>query len=169
MNTLRELVGDAIAEEVPRASIIQPYVISHGTLECADMQASRKFYQEFLGLEVVQHGPRAMAIRCGLKFHIICVQVGEKIHPMSYLTHWGIDVQSREAVDSAHAAALANTEKYAIRKVADVVEQHGVYSFYLQDLDHNWWEVQHYEAGYQHNDIFDFGDVYTSSLDGVAP
>ena len=32
-------------------------------------------------------------------------------------------------------------------------------SFYLVDLDHNWWEVQCYE-GFQHDDMFDFGDRF---------
>lgn len=37
--------------------------------------------------------------------------------------------------------------------------EHGVYSFYLEDLDHNWWEVQHYD-GFQHDDMYEFGDRF---------
>jgi catechol 2,3-dioxygenase-like lactoylglutathione lyase family enzyme len=164
MSHLRESITDAIVDTSTKPSVLKPYVLSHGTLESRDLRASRRFYEEFLGLEVVQHGQRSMALRCGLKFHIVCVQVGENVHPMSYLTHWGLDMRSRAEVEQAHAAAIANTEKYQIRKVTDPVDQHGVYSFYIQDLDHNWWEIQFYEAGYQHNDMFDFGDVFTTSL-----
>jgi catechol 2,3-dioxygenase-like lactoylglutathione lyase family enzyme len=163
MSVIREMVEDAFVEPHSKPSILKPYVMSHGTLECHELRASRRFYEEFLGLEVVQHGPRSMAVRCGLKFHVICVAVGE-VHPLVYLNHWGLDVRTREEVDQAHALALQHSEKYGIRKVTDPVDQHGVYSFYIEDLDHNWWEIQFYEAGYQHSDIFDFGDVFTTSL-----
>ena len=39
---------------------------SHGTLECHDLAASRRFYEEFLGLECVRHGkPPAILVRKG--------------------------------------------------------------------------------------------------------
>jgi hypothetical protein len=38
---------------------------------------------------------------------------------------------------------------------------HGVYSFYMEDLDHNWWEIQYYENGFQHDDLFDYGDRFS--------
>ena len=41
-----------------------------------------------------------------------------------------------------------------------VVDQHGVYSFYMEDLDHNWWEIQYY-PGFQNEDLFDFGDRFS--------
>ena len=37
---------------------------------------------------------------------------------------------------------------------------HGVYSFYFEDLDHNWWEIRYYEGGFTHDDYFDFGDRF---------
>jgi catechol 2,3-dioxygenase-like lactoylglutathione lyase family enzyme len=168
MSVIREMVEDAFADPPPKASILKPYVMSHGTLECHDLRATRRFYEEFLGLEVVQHGQRSMAVRCGLKFHVICVAVGAEVHPVHYLNHWGLDVRSREEVDQARQQALAHQEHYGIRKITEPVDQHGVYSFYLEDLDQNWWEVQFYEAGYQHTDMFDFGDVFTSSLPVTA-
>jgi hypothetical protein len=30
----------------------------------------------------------------------------------------------------------------------------------MEDLDHNWWEVQ-YVPGFQHEDLFDFGDRFS--------
>ena len=52
--------------------------------------------------------------------------------------------------------------RYGIRTVKDCSRQHGVYSFYLEDLDHNWWEIQYYD-GTQHDDMFDFGDQFGDS------
>jgi hypothetical protein len=101
-----------------------------------------------------------MVVRCGLKFHIVAVEVGEAVHPCNVLNHWGMDVGSKEEVDAAYAAALKHQDKYRIRQVLPVVMQHGVYSFYMEDLDHNWWEIQHY-PGFQNEDLFDFGDRFS--------
>ncbi len=43
----------------PRNSIIKPYVLGHGTLECFSLAESRRFYEEFLGLECVRHAAHA--------------------------------------------------------------------------------------------------------------
>ena len=152
--------GDGKVEVSNQKSVVKPYVMSHGTLECYSLKASRKFYEEFLGLECVRHAKPAMVVRCGLKFHVVCVEVGDAVHPCSVLNHWGVDVRSTAEVDAAHKAATEMKDKYAIRQVLPVQNMHGVYSFYLEDLDHNWWEIQYYD-GYQHDDMYDFGDRFS--------
>jgi predicted lactoylglutathione lyase len=94
-----------------------------------------------------------------MKYHVICVEVGDALHPVNVLNHWGVDVRSKAEVDEAHRKAHQLKDKYGIRQVLDPVLQHGVYSFYIEDLDHNWWEIQYYD-GFQHDDLFDFGDVF---------
>ena len=162
----REKIVDGIADPKNEKSIVKPYVLSHGTMECYSLKESRRFYEEFLGLEVVRHAKPAMVVRCGLKFHIVAVEVGAAVHPCNVLNHWGMDVGSKQAVDEAHANALKYKDKYKIRQVLPVVDQHGVYSFYLEDLDHNWWEIQYY-PGFQNEDLFDFGDRFSMD-DGAA-
>jgi catechol 2,3-dioxygenase-like lactoylglutathione lyase family enzyme len=157
-------IVDAAFEPANRNSVVKPYVLSHGTLECYDLRASRRFYEEFLGLECVRHAKPAMAVRCGLKFHIVCVEVGSAVRPCGVLNHWGLDVESRQEVDRVHRMAKEHKDKYGIRQVLDVVDQHGVYSFYMEDLDHNWWEIQCYD-GFQHDDMFDFGDRFSMDED----
>ena len=103
-------------------------------------------------------------MRCGMKWHIVAVEVRNNVHPTHLLNHWGLDVGSRAEVDRVHAEAKANQEKYKIRQILDVVDQHGVYSFYLEDLDHNWWEIQSYD-GFQHDDMYDFGDRFSMDED----
>ena len=160
MSQTREMIQDGIAEAKTESSIVKPYVMSHGTMEVYSLKESRKFYEEFLGLECVRHARPAMAVRCGLKFHIVAVEVGAAVHPQNVLNHWGMDVGSKEEVDRARENALKYKEKYKIRQVLPVVMQHGVYSFYLEDLDHNWWEIQYY-PGVQNEDFFDFGDRFS--------
>ena len=157
-------IVDAAFKPANENSVVKPYVMSHGTLECFSLKESRKFYEEFLGLECVRHAQPAMVLRCGMKFHVVCVEVGDAVHPCSVLNHWGVDVESKEEVDRAHAKAIELKDKYGIRQVLDVVNQHGVYSFYLEDRDHNWWEIQQYN-GFQHDDMFDFGDRFSMDQD----
>ena len=132
MNLTREMIQDGVVEpKAERKSIVKPYVMSHGTLECYNLKESRRFYEEFLGLECARHALPAMVIRCGLKFHIVCVEVGDKVQPQNVLNHWGVDVESKEKVDEAHQNALKHQDEYKIRQVLNPVSQHGVYSFYM--------------------------------------
>jgi catechol 2,3-dioxygenase-like lactoylglutathione lyase family enzyme len=139
-------------------SIIKPYKLSHGTLMCGDLQKSRQFYEEFLGLEVVRHTKPAMMFRLATGMHVVAVECSpDKLWDMHVLHHWGIDVATPEEVDEAHKKAQEHREKYGIRKLTKPINQHGVYSFYLQDRDKNWWEIQY--APHQHEACFARGDV----------
>jgi catechol 2,3-dioxygenase-like lactoylglutathione lyase family enzyme len=160
MSQTREMIQDGVADAKTEASIVKPYVMSHGTMECYSLKQSRKFYEEFLGLECVRHAKPAMVVRCGLKFHVVAVEVGDALHPVNLLNHWGLDVATKDEVDLAYAKALEHQDTYKIRQVLKPVMQHGVYSFYLEDLDHNWWEIQYY-PGFQNEDLFDFGDRFS--------
>jgi len=150
---------DAVVQPGHKNSVIKPFTLSHGTLECRSLKESRRFYEEFLGLECVRHAPQAMHARCGLKFSIVCVEAGDQAHGATILNHWGLEVDSREAVSEAHKNAVAMKDKYKIGKITDPSNRHGVYSFYLQDLDGNYWEIEHYD-GSMHEDAFDFGDRF---------
>ena len=156
----REIIRDGIAEPRNENAIVRAFVLSHGTMEVYNLKESRRFYEEFLGLECVRHAKPAMVVRLGLKFHIVAVEVGDQLHPANVLNHWGLDVRSKEEVDAAYQAALKYKDKYKIRQVQKPVMQHGVYSFYMEDLDHNWWEIQHY-PGFQDEDLFEFGDRFS--------
>jgi catechol 2,3-dioxygenase-like lactoylglutathione lyase family enzyme len=159
------MIQDGIADAKTDNSIVKPYVMSHGTMECYSLKESRRFYEEFLGLECVRHAKPSMVVRCGLKFHIVAVEVGDALKPVNLLNHWGVDVVSKEEVDAAYDCALRFRDKYKIRQITKPVDQHGVYSCYIEDLDHNWWEIQYY-PGFQNDDLFDFGDRF--SMDDAA-
>ena len=48
----------------------RPKILSHGTLECRDMAATRRFYEEFLGLETVRHSKNSFKFRLGEYFAV---------------------------------------------------------------------------------------------------
>jgi len=154
--------AETIATHVPpktQSSIVKPYALTHGTLECYNLRDTRRFYEEFLGLEVIRHAPPGMMFRCGMKFHVVCLEVGEAVKANTIGNHWGVDVYSKEEVDEAWRKAHELKEKYKIGEITPVKQQHGVYSFYFEDLNHSWWEIQYYD-GFLHDDFFDFGDRY---------
>lgn len=155
-------IQDALVQYRAPHSVVNPEYLSHGTLECYSLNESRKFYEEFLGFECVRHAKPSMAIRCGMRFHIVCLEVGDMLHPTTIDNHWGIDVGSASEVDRIWKAANELKQKYGLHTVRDPVKQHGVYGVYIEDRDHNWWEFQYYD-GIQNDDMFDFGDRYDGS------
>src|SRR5438552_17811968 len=101
MSKTREVIQDGIADAKTESSIVKPFVMSHGTMECYSLKESRRFYEEFLGLECVRNAKPAMVVRCGLKFHLVAVGDSAAVHPQNVLNLWGVDVGSTEEVDKA--------------------------------------------------------------------
>jgi catechol 2,3-dioxygenase-like lactoylglutathione lyase family enzyme len=167
----REVVmsDSAGATVVERKSVVSPLLLSHGTLMSKNLAASRRFYEEFLGLEVVRHARPAMMLRLRSGMYVVCVCIGEKVPNQHVLTHWGLNVASREEVDRAHADAHRLKETYGIQKIQNVRERHGAYGFYLQDLDNNWWEIQcerrTIDAFFAGGDVIDMGVHATDSAE----
>lgn len=141
----------------------RPLRLSHGTLTCQSLALSRRFYEDFLGFECVQHQERAMLISVGRQFTIVCIELGEKAQGSDVLRHWGIDVESRAEVDRLHQLALQHKDEFGIRTVRHVTDQHGAYSFYFEDRDGNWWEFE-YVGEVTHATHFDQGDRHTPRL-----
>lgn len=121
--------------------------ISHGTLSSLNLQESRRFYEEVFGFEVVQLSKVSLLLRKGGRHTYVVVETGNEDHKMSLMNHNGIDVSTREEVDRAHETLISVREEYRIRRIHPIRHQHGVYSFYLLDLDGNWWEILANRAG----------------------
>jgi catechol-2,3-dioxygenase len=141
---------DNTAERPPKSAVAplnRPKIFSHGTLECRSFRDSRPFYEEFLGLDCVRHAQKAMMLRKGGYFGLVCLEKGKNVRPVGVGNHWGLDLASREEVDRAHALAVEHKEKYGIQKVMKITDMHGTYAFYFQDRDGNWWEFQYTGEG----------------------
>ena len=130
--------------------------LSHGTLECREIEWSRKFYEEFLGLEVVQTSTISLLIRLGGD-HVVAVVKSKKVHEMNLLNHNGLDVRTKEEVDAAHRIVTEQADKWKLTKITKPVLQHGTYSFFFWDGDGNCWEIlTNPEGGYRW--LFSIGD-----------
>ena len=114
--------------------------LSHGTLLSRDLEKTRKFYEEFLGLDVVQTSKVSLMIRLGGE-HTYAVVHNPNKEPMLRANHNGLDVATREEVDRAYEIVVAEKENWGIGKITSRGDRHGTYSFYFSDLDDNWWEI----------------------------
>jgi catechol 2,3-dioxygenase-like lactoylglutathione lyase family enzyme len=113
-----------ITHRSTRPPQLKTRLLSHGTLECRDIAASRRFYEEALGLEVVQQAPVALFIRLGSQ-HCYAVVENPRAQEMSLMAHNGIDLASEEEVRNAY----------------DMLQQ-------VKD-EYGWWEICHLpEGGY---------------------
>jgi hypothetical protein len=54
---------------------------------------------------------------------------------------------------------VENKDRYNLRKVQKPRAAHGAYSFYFEDADSNWWEVEHRILKRQYETLRKIGDV----------
>ncbi len=151
-------------DDVHARILNRPIMLSHGTITCRNLTASRRFYEEFLGLDCVRHVERGLLLRKGGYCSIVCLEVGDHVKPVDRQHHWGIDLASREEVDRALALAHEHKESYGIQRISRITERHGDYSFYFTDLDGNYWEFQYAGTGQgtgagRYDGLFARGDV----------
>ena len=136
---------------------IKPKFISHGTLASRDLERTRKFYEEFLNLDVVKTSPISMMVRLGGE-HVYAVVQSKEEYIMPRLNHNGLDVNSDGDVDEAHRSVTAVQEAWGLTRITRPVAQHGTYSFMFWDFDGNCWEILSNPRG-GYNWIFEKGDL----------
>ena len=83
----------AITDKFTGEPVLKLQRLGHGTLETVDIARARRFYEEVLGLEVIQPSSRSMMIRLGTNHAYAVVETGKE-STMSMLAHNGLDVGS---------------------------------------------------------------------------
>jgi catechol 2,3-dioxygenase-like lactoylglutathione lyase family enzyme len=117
--------------------------LSHSTLECKEIEPTRRFYSEFLGLETLRRGDLAIWFRCGGGWMVASVCTSEKQVSLPIESRWCLDMASPAEVNEAHEEALQLADEYGIQEVLPVTQEGGYRAFSLRDLDGNWWEIGH--------------------------
>ena len=138
-------------------SVIKSKFLSHGTLGSKDLVATRKFYTEFLGFEVIRTSKISLMVRLGGD-HVYAVVLSRNMDEMPRLNHNGIDVDSDADVEEAYGAVVAGKEEWGLYDITRPVEQHGTYSFHFWDADGNSWEILSNPSG-GYSWIFEHGDL----------
>ncbi|MDB5913351.1 MAG: glyoxalase/bleomycin resistance protein/dioxygenase [Ramlibacter sp.] len=147
----------AATETTEKRPGLKTRFISHGTLGSKNLDATRKFYEEFLGLDVVRTSPVSLMIRLGGDHVYAVVQTGHK-ERMPRIYHNGLDVLSDADVDEAYQLCQQQAELWGLHDMSPPHERHGTYSFMFWDLDDNAWEIlSNPKGGYTW--IFEQGDL----------
>lgn len=127
--------------QAARTPTLRLNFISHGTLEAKNLAFTRRFYEEFMGFEVVQPSKISLWFRLGGQHIYVCVENRSKSETMPLLYHNGLDVETEERVDECHRLVLRDAEKWRLQKISKPAVQHGTYSFFFWDADDNCWEI----------------------------
>jgi hypothetical protein len=139
--------------------LVQNEFFSHGTYECNNMPATRRFLVDFLGLDIVRPLKEAQYMWKGGPWSVVCVCVQDgDPKEQGPQNHFKLSVGSKADVDSARAAALKHKDDYGIKSVLAVEEKGGQRSFKLLDLNNTWWEISTVSQAY-YDDIFAKGDA----------
>ena len=122
-----------------------PQALSHGTMECYDLDRSRQFYREVLGLEVVAPSPSAKphyVKHPATPWYIVSLQVplSEKkiLGPHQRFT---LGLESTRAVEEAQRWLKESGKEAGITGLTEISDRNGAVSFMLSDPDSNWWEI----------------------------
>lgn len=122
-----------------------PQALSHGTMECYNIDRSRQFYREVLGLEVVAPSPSAKphyVKHPATPWYIVSLQVplSEKkiLGPNQRFT---LALESARAVEEAQRWLKESGKEAGITDLTEIIDRNGAVSFLLSDPDSNWWEI----------------------------
>jgi catechol-2,3-dioxygenase len=117
--------------------------ISYVTLECLDIDKTVRYYREFLGLDATPQSDHHFFSRGNGGVCLIGVQVDAMHFPQPMLNHHGITLEGDvELIDRLRRSVQDHATEFGVMKVLPATFQHGSYSFYMQDLDTNWWEIE---------------------------
>jgi catechol 2,3-dioxygenase-like lactoylglutathione lyase family enzyme len=122
--------------------LVETSFFSHGTVECTDMAATRRFLADFLGLDIIRPLKEAQYMWKGGPWTIVCVNIQDgEPKEQGTQNHFKLTVASDAEVDAAHSAAQRMKDDYGIKQVLGVEQVNGHRAFKLLDLNNTWWEI----------------------------
>lgn len=133
-------------EKLPGCGYI-PQAMTHGTIECTNLEASVRFYKEALGLDVITHVPtiRPHDIKHpATPWYVVSLEVALKNkHDLTPRQRYTLAVESPSALAEAREQLRARRTEFGISAIEEIADSTGGASFQICDLDRNWWEIAH--------------------------
>ena len=119
-----------------------PQALTHGTLQFHDIEATRRFYENVLGLEVVQLWPSSIYVKHPESpWYIVNLPFrAEPILP-TRAQRFVVAIDSASEVEEAHHRFSDSAETLGLSTLDPVQRSGDVASFIFADLNRNWWEV----------------------------
>jgi len=120
-----------------------PQALTHGTLQCQNLEATRRFYENVLGLEVVQLWPSSIYVKHSTTPWYI-VNLETPLENRKYVgrsQRFTLAVESVDAVREAYRRLREHGREIGLTGFEEIQESSGKASFLLSDLNRNWWEI----------------------------
>ena len=118
-----------------------PQAFTHGTLQCDDIERSRRFYVDVLGLEIAAGFNNAQYIKhSSAPWYIVVL----KRSPRQYLApvnRFTLALGSKAEVERAHDEFVTKRESIGITELGELDQTNGNVGFIFSDVDKNWWEL----------------------------
>jgi len=118
-----------------------PQAFTHGTLQCDNIERSRRFYVDVLGLEIAAGFSMAQYIKHpATPWYIVVLQRS----PRQYLkpaNRFTLQLGSAAEVEQAHRDFSSRRQELALSELGELTHVEGKVNFIFSDLDKNWWEL----------------------------
>jgi catechol 2,3-dioxygenase-like lactoylglutathione lyase family enzyme len=118
-----------------------PQAFTHGTLQCDDVERSRRFYVEVLGLEIAAGFNTAQYIKHpATPWYIVVLQRSPRQY-LAPVNRFTLQLGSATEVEQAHREFATNGKEIGITEVGKLESTNGTVNFVFSDVDKNWWEL----------------------------
>ena len=118
-----------------------PQAFTHGTLQCDNVERSRQFYVDVLGLEIAAGFNTAQYIKHpSAPWYIVVLQRSPRQH-LEPVNRFTLQLDSAAEVEQAHREFETKRNELGITEVRALETNGGKTSFIFSDLDKNWWEL----------------------------
>jgi catechol 2,3-dioxygenase-like lactoylglutathione lyase family enzyme len=122
-----------------------PQALTHGTITCLNLDNSRRFYREVLGLDVVSPSRSVQPHYIkhpATPWYIVSLERKPEMRTvLTPFQRYTVAVESADAVAQAHHQLRESCESVGITDLGEIRERGNAVSFLLCDPDRNWWEV----------------------------
>jgi catechol 2,3-dioxygenase-like lactoylglutathione lyase family enzyme len=131
-------------EQFPGRGYI-PQALTHGTIECTNLEASVRFYKEGLGLDVITHVPTIKPHDIkhpSTPWYVVSLEIPEKNRKfLTPLQRYTVTVESPSSLVEAHKGFHDRYVEFGVTEIGDIKDNPDGTSFLLCDLNRNWWEI----------------------------
>jgi catechol 2,3-dioxygenase-like lactoylglutathione lyase family enzyme len=118
-----------------------PQAFTHGTLQCDDIERSRRFYVEVLGLEIAAGFNTAQYIKHpAAPWYLVVLQRSPRQY-LAPVNRFTLQLASAAEVEQAHREFVSNNKSLGLNEIAEIDRTDGTVNFIFSDLDKNWWEL----------------------------
>lgn len=132
---------DALStEQFPGRGYV-PQALTHGTLQCDNVERSRRFYVEVLGLEIAAGFNTAQYIKHPANpWYVVVLQRSPRQY-LAPVNRFTLQLDSAAGVEQAHREFSKNGQSLGVTDVGKLEDSNGATNFIFGDLDKNWWEL----------------------------